>query len=209
LLSDFGNPGLEPEESHSWDAGFTHSFLDERAQLGITYFERDGTNEIVFVGCFENPLPICNDPANPRPFGTFDNVEFTRAEGWEFGLALAPVNGLDIAVNYTILDAVDEATGNRLPRRADETFSVVADYRIAGGFGIGATLLVVGDSFDNAANSVPLEGYVVADLRASYGITRNLELFGRIENVTDEEYETAFQFGQPGRAVFGGVRYRM
>lgn len=209
LLSDFGNPDLDPEESESWDAGITHSFLDGMAQVGVTYFERDGTNEIVFVGCFENPLPICNDPANPRPFGTYDNVEVTQADGWEFGFAAEPVKGLDLAINYTILDAIDEATSNRLPRRADETFSVVADYRMANGLGIGATVLVVGDSFDNAANTVLLEGYVVADIRASYGITENLEVFGRIENVTDEEYETVFLYGQPGRAVFGGVRYRM
>lgn len=209
LLSDFGNPALAPEESQSWDAGVTQSFFDGRIEVGATYFERDGTNEIVFVGCFDNPLAACNDPGNPRPFGTFDNVARVAADGWEFGLALRPVDGFDVALNYTILDAEDEVSGNRLPRRADETFSVVADYRVAGGFGVGATLLVVGDSFDNAANTVPLESYVLADIRASYALSENLELFGRIENVTDEDYETAFQFGQPGRAVFGGVRYRM
>ena len=33
--------------------------------------------------------------------------------------------------------------------------------------------------------------------------------FGRIENLFDEQYETIFRYGQPGRAVFGGVRFRM
>lgn len=209
LFSDFGNPDLDAETSESWDIGVTRGFLDGRAEIGVTYFEREGTNEIVFVGCFENPLPACNDPANPRPFGTYDNIARARADGWELGLALRPVDGFDLAINYTIIDAFDEVTGNRLPRRADETFSVVGDYRMANGFGIGATVLVVGDSFDNAANTVPLEGYVVADIRVSYGITESLELFGRIENVTDAQYETIFLYGQLGRGVFGGVRYRM
>ncbi|NQX93833.1 MAG: TonB-dependent receptor [Erythrobacter sp.] len=209
LFSDFGNPDLTPEESDSWDIGVTHSFLDGRAQIGVTYFERDGRDEIVFVGCTNNPLPACNDPANPRPFGTYDSIARTSADGWEFGVALTPVDGFDVALNYSIIDAFDDTTGNRLPRRAEETASLVADYRMENGFGIGATILIVGDSFDNTTNTRPVDGYALADVRVSYGITENLELFGRIENVTDEDYETVLGFGQPGRTVFGGVRYRM
>ena len=77
------------------------------------------------------------------------------------------------------------------------------------GIGIGATVFVAGDSFDNATNTTRLDGYVVTDIRASFGITEQIEIFGRIENLFDEQYETIFRYGQPGRAVFGGVRYRM
>ncbi|MEM8917445.1 MAG: TonB-dependent receptor [Pseudomonadota bacterium] len=209
LFSSFGNPDLQAEESESWDIGITHSFLDGRAQVGVTYFERDGTNEIVFVGCTGNPLPACNDPLNPRPFGTYENVASVSADGWEFGIALQPVDGFDVSLNYSIIDAFDDTTGNRLSRRAEDTISLVTDYRMENGLGVGATIFVAGDSFDNASNSRRLDGYVVADVRISYEIRENIELFGRIENVTDEEYETAFRFGQPGRALFGGVRYRM
>lgn len=207
LFSEFGNFDLDPEESESWDVGITHSFLDGRAQVGVTYFERDGTNEIVFLSCAGSLLPPClvDDP----PFGTYDNIALTRADGWEFGVALQPIDGFDVSLNYSIIDAFDETTGNRLPRRAEETASLVVDYRMENGFGIGTTILVVGDSFDNASNSNRIDGYALADLRVSYGITENLEVFGRIENVTDEEYETVLGFGQPGRSVFGGVRYRM
>ena len=207
-FSNFGNPDLVAETSESWDVGVTQSLLGGRAQVGVTYFNRDGTNEIGFVGCSAD-IPICNDPNNPRPFGTYNNVASVSADGWEFGVALQPVDGFDVSLNYSIIDAFDDATGNRLARRADETASLVADYRMTNGFGFGATVLIVGDSFDDTFNTRQNDGYFVADLRASYGITENLEIFGRIENVTDEEYETIFQFGQPGRAVFGGVRYRM
>ena len=207
LFSDFGNPGLDAERSESWDIGATHGFLGGRAEIGVTYFERDGTNEIVFVGCFQNPLAPCQVP--DPPFGTYDNIARARAEGWEFGLALRPVDGFDIAMNYSVIDAFDEASGNRLPRRAEETFSLVADYRIESGLGIGTTIFVAGDSFENAANTIRLDGYVLADLRVSYAITDSLEVFGRVENVTDEQYETVFLYGQPGRGVFGGLRYRM
>ncbi|MEM7781086.1 MAG: TonB-dependent receptor [Pseudomonadota bacterium] len=209
LFSDFGNLDLVPEESESWDVGITHSFLDGKAQFGVTYFERDGTNEIVFVSCTGSLLPPCLVPEEVRPSGTYDNIALTQADGWEFGVALQPVDGFDVSLNYSIIDAFDGTTGNRLPRRAEETASLVVDYRMENGFGIGATILVVGDSFDNASNTRPLDGYALADIRVSYGIAESLELFGRIENVTDEEYETVRGFNQPGRSVFGGVRLRM
>lgn len=197
IYSTYGNPALLPEESESWDVGITHSFLDRRAQIGVTYFERDSTNLIGFVST-----------ATP-PFGFYDNTELASAKGWEFGLAVRPVDGFDVALNYTNIDAIDETTGNKLARRAEEKADLVVDYRMSNGIGIGATVLVVGDSFDNASNTRQLDGYVVADLRASYGVTEQLEIFGRVENLFDEEYETVYRYGQPGRAVFGGVRFRM
>ncbi|QFI61891.1 TonB-dependent receptor [Qipengyuania flava] len=197
IYSTYGNPALLPEESESWDVGITHSFLDRRAQIGVTYFERDSTNLIGFVST-----------ATP-PFGFYDNTELASAKGWEFGLAVRPVDGFDVALNYTNIDAIDETTGNKLARRAEDKADLVVDYRMNNGIGIGATVLVVGDSFDNASNTRRLDGYVVADLRASYGVTEQLEIFGRVENLFDEEYETVYRYGQPGRAVFGGVRFRM
>ncbi|MEL7781601.1 TonB-dependent receptor [Citromicrobium bathyomarinum] len=197
IYSTYGNPALLPEESESWDVGITHSFLDRRAQIGVTYFERDSTNLIGFVST-----------ATP-PFGFYDNTELASAKGWEFGLAVRPVDGFDVALNYTNIDAIDETAGNKLARRAEDKADLVVDYRMNNGIGIGATVLVVGDSFDNASNTRQLDGYVVADLRASYGVTEQLEIFGRVENLFDEEYETVYRYGQPGRAVFGGVRFRM
>lgn len=208
LFSDFGNPDLRAEQSESWDAGITQSFLDGRAQVGVTYFERDGTDEIGFAGC-DASIPVCNDPAMPRPFGTFVNIDAVSADGWEFSVALQPVDGFDVALNYTTLQAFDDTTGNRLARRPAQTASLVADYLTNSGFGIGVTLLLVGDSFDDTFNTVPIDGYFVGDVRASYAINESFEIFGRIENVTNEDYETVANFGTPGRAVFGGVRYRM
>lgn len=208
LFSSFGNPDLVAEESESWDVGVTQSLLDGRAQVGVTYFERDGTNEIGFAGC-DATIPVCNDPATPRPFGTYVNVDSVSADGWEFSVDLQPVDGLAIAMNYSIIDAFDETTGNRLARRAKETASLVADYQMDGGFGIGVTFSVVGDSFNDTFNTAPIDGYFVGDLRASYAVDENFEIFGRIENVTNEDYETVTNFGTPSRAVFAGVRYRM
>ena len=69
-------------------------------------------------------------------------------------------------------------------------------------------MLAVDDSFDNAANSVRLEGYTLVDLRASYPINDTLEVYGRVENAGDETYETSRGYGVAGRGTFVGVRAR-
>ena len=63
-----------------------------------------------------------------------------------------------------------------------------------------------GRSFDDAANTVVVDGYTVVDLRAAYQLREKFELYGRLENAFDEEYETIARYGTPGRGVFVGVR---
>jgi len=54
---------------------------------------------------------------------------------------------------------------------------------------------------------VTLDGYVLANLTASWQATRSLALVGRIENLLDEQYELAHTFNTPDRGVYLSVRY--
>ena len=63
-----------------------------------------------------------------------------------------------------------------------------------------------GRSYDNAANTLVLDGYTLVDFRASYAVTRSLEVFGRIENAFDQDYETVNNYGTYGRTFYGGLR---
>ncbi len=63
-----------------------------------------------------------------------------------------------------------------------------------------------GDSFDDDAHTIRLKSYTLVDLRVSYPLRSDLELYGRIENLTDQHYETIFQYGTLRRAVYGGVK---
>ncbi len=67
---------------------------------------------------------------------------------------------------------------------------------------------MVGDSFNDATNMVRLDGYATANVRASFPIRENLEIYGRIDNLTDEKYATVYGYGTYGRSAFGGVRAR-
>ncbi len=207
LQSEYGNTALSPERSHGWDAGITQKALHGTVAASATYFHRTSRDLITFVSC-DGPLTgICTD----RPFGTYDNIARTRAQGVELTLLLRPVEPLSVSASYTYLDATDLSPGSadfgrKLARRPDQSITVNADYRWTFGLTTGATLTSVGDSFDNASNARRLDGYVLADLRASFPVTRRVEVYGRIENVLDTQYQTIYQYGQPGRVAFGGIR---
>ena len=47
------------------------------------------------------------------------------------------------------------------------------------------------------------------DLSATYAVTSNVELYGRIENLLDEEYQQILDYGTPGVSASVGVRWRM
>ena len=50
-------------------------------------------------------------------------------------------------------------------------------------------------------------GFTVADLAAGYAVTDRVRFTARIENLTDQAYQEAFGFGQPGRAVYAGLKF--
>jgi vitamin B12 transporter len=190
-----GNAALRPERSKSYDVGIDQSLADGRALISLTAFLRNTTDQINY------------DNAT----FTYGNIDRTRAKGVEATLALRPVDALNVTASYSYIDARDRSgrpafDGKRLPRRAEHAVSLSADYDWWFGLSTGATLTLVGDSFDNAANSVRLDGYALAGVRASMPIGQNLELYGRVDNLFDADYATAAGFGTYGRAAYGGVR---
>ena len=68
--------------------------------------------------------------------------------------------------------------------------------------------LTFGHSFDNASNATRLDGYTLVDLRAEFALSDEVRLFGRVENLFDEDYMTAFRFNSLGRSVYAGIRGR-
>lgn len=201
LFSDFGNDTLQPETSKSWDAGITQQLIDGRLEFSATLYQRDSDNLINFIGC-----PVQTGICTNRPFGTYDNVARARAQGVELGLMMRPTDSLTFAANYTLVDAENRDNDLVLARRPRNSVNASVDYDWAFGLKTGATISHVSSSFDNASNSRSIEGYVLVDLRAAMPITDNIELYGRVENLFDEEYETIFRFGTPGRSAFAGVR---
>ena len=216
LLSDFGNAGLTPERSRSFDAGVERGDRNGTTHFAVTFFRRDSRDLIDFVSCFGSTAAICTW----RPFGTYDNVRRARAEGFEIEGNVRPVEGLQLRAAYSYVKATNRDTGNDLARRPRHALSVSGDWTLDQGrvfaTTLGADVRLVGDSFDNAGNTTRLDGHVLLTLRASRPLLlldaasqRTLDLFGRVENVGDADYQTVAGYGTPGRSAHVGVRLRL
>lgn len=215
LLSAFGNANLNPETSQGYEIGLEY---DDRNGSGtfagsVTLFQRDTGNQIDFFSCFGVTGGICTD----RPFGTFANILESRARGIEAELVARPTAQLTTRAAYSYIDtnnrSEDSANfGNMLARQPDHALTISADWdgnAFGNALNIGGDVRLVSDSFDNAANTVRLDGFAVVRFRASYSIGDNLELFGRIENAFDADYQTVAGFATPGQSAFGGIRVRL
>ena len=203
LFSPYANLALKPETSNSWDAGIEQHFWDGRAMVQGTYFGRRTHDLIEFISCFGVNAGQC---ATNTSGGYYDNVDRASAEGVELQAEVHPLEALSIEANYTFTDTKDLTTGKLLPRRPQDTANALVSYVWPARLTTALAVRYAGDTWDDAANTTRLKAYTLVDLRASYPLNDRLELYGRIENLFDQHYETAFQFGSLGRGGFVGVR---
>ncbi|MEQ1509038.1 MAG: TonB-dependent receptor [Sphingopyxis sp.] len=205
----FGNPALNPERSRSVEVG-VRKWLGKLTAT-LTAYRRDSRNLIDFVSCAgPGAPPIC--AAGTRPFGTYANVDRARAEGVEAEARWRVSDVLSLSGGYALISTRDRATGSfsfgkRLARRPLHSASLSADYT-NDAFTLGADLRYVGASFDNRSNSVRLDGYALVSLRGSVTVSDAIELYGRVENLFDADYQSVAGYGTYGRTLSVGARAR-
>ncbi|WP_240344531.1 TonB-dependent siderophore receptor [Novosphingobium sp. THN1] len=208
LLSNYGNAALNPERSKSYDAGLEWGAPYGKLHAAVTVFRRDSRNLITFVSCAS--LNACAT----RPYGLYDNVGFARAQGVEAELGARPTDTLHLQAAYTYLETENRTRGTAnfgkdLARRPAHALTLSSDWTSPlAGLTLGADLRLVGDSFDNASNTRRLDGYALTTVRASFPLTEKVELYGRVENVFDVNYQTVADYGTWGRSAYIGIRAR-
>ncbi len=205
LFSDYGNAVLVPERSRSYDFGIEKGDRNGAFHAALTLFRRDSRNLIDFVSCFGVSGGICTG----RPFGTYNNVGKARAEGVEAELGARVTERLRASAVYSYVKAVNQASAKDLARRPRHALTLSTDWRTPlADLTVGADLRVVSASFDDGGNFTRLGGYELLTLRASVPVNDMFELFGRIENVTDNRYQTVAGYGTYGRTAAFGARAR-
>ena len=190
----YGNPDLKPETARNFDLGVEHQFLGSKAQIFATYFNRRSNDLIAFSAIsFQS-----------------ENIDKVTSKGLEAGLSLNPTNDIDIRASYTLVDAINRSVGtnfgNRQALRPQHSASLTADWQTPFGLSVGSSLLLIGDSFDNAANSLRLNGYALVGLRASMPLTDTLEVYSRIDNLLNADYTVVAGYNSFGRNATIGVR---
>jgi vitamin B12 transporter len=61
------------------------------------------------------------------------------------------------------------------------------------------------DAVDSSGEN--MDDYEVLNLNAEYALTQGLSVYGRVENLLDEDYEEVPGYNTPGAAAYAGVRY--
>ncbi|MBK5931316.1 TonB-dependent vitamin B12 receptor [Halochromatium salexigens] len=191
----FGNPDLDPEQSRSAEVGISGAHRWGRWSANLYQTDIDDL--------------IATTQVTPTLYLP-ENVDRSRIRGLELWTS-ATLGGWIMDANLTLLDPRNESSGpdkgNLLPRRPQQTFQLDAD-RQFGRIGVGGTLFVSGRRFDEAANQTRLDGFSLVDLRADYAFSDALRLQARVENLFDEQYETAAYFNQPGRTLMFTLLYQ-
>ncbi|NQX95253.1 MAG: TonB-dependent receptor, partial [Erythrobacter sp.] len=194
-----GNPDLQPEELTSWEVGVDQRFADGNAVLSITYFNAELDNEIF------TSFPPPNFIATPG-----NRTTESTQQGVEVALFADLGGGFSFNGAYSFLDA--EENGVEEVRRPESLASAVLNWSAPGDkASFNLAVRHNGETIDSdfttgafPAPVAPLEAYTLVNLNARVQLAEGLSLFGRIENLLDEEYEQVFTFVSPGiNAVFG------
>ena len=179
-----GNPQLQPETARSGELGLQWA---EGAQvMRATLFSTETDNLMLY---------------------DFDTFRFSNvAKASNKGLELS-YNGklslADVRPSLTAQDAVGEVTGAWLPRRARQMASLGVNLPW-GAWLFGANVVYTGKRPDTALNPM-LPAYSVTNVTVRYAVSPELALTGRIDNLFDRKYQTAWGYNQPGIGAYVGL----
>lgn len=185
---------LDEETSKGFDMGMSY-YAASGLELGAIYFNQRIEDEIYFdLINFTGYLQAKGDSKSSGLELFFD---YPFAEQWRlFGNA-----------TYNDTETFDDLQRIRRPEKianlggqftsADQQFSLIANLRYSAAsedevYGVGR---------------LDLDDYVVLDLSANYQLTTQAEVYGRIENVGNVDYEEVTGFNTSGSAAYAGLRY--
>ncbi|WP_292959469.1 TonB-dependent receptor [Neptuniibacter sp. UBA6509] len=148
--------------------------------------------------------------------GYFANVGETRRMGLELA-ANKRYENIAVGISYTWMDATFQTPynsvsnnnplgdtrsvekGDSIPGLPEHNIKLVADWAATPKLDIGAEVTYQSSQFyrgDEANENEKVDGFALLNLRSTYKLNNTFELFGRIDNVFDKEYETFGVYGE-------------
>ncbi|MEM1409307.1 MAG: TonB-dependent receptor [Pseudomonadota bacterium] len=181
------NPDLQPETSEAFDAGVDWRSDNGAIQLGVTVFDTKIEDLIQFSST-----------------GYFNEPE-VETRGVEVTSSLQLSESLSVSAAYAYIEAED-GDGDDAIRLPEHSGDVTLTYDPEGPFS--GAMLVRYNGEELNRDRTKLDSWTRVDLSASYELTDQLELFSRIENLFNEEYQQILGYGTPDRSGFVGIRLR-
>lgn len=190
-----GNPDLDAEESFSWELGVEQALLDERVRGGVTFFRSQVDDGVTTV--FDEDFN-----------STTVNNEDLDLQGLESFLAVTPIPSVTARLDHTYLDAENEDTGQRLVRRPRHKVTLSGRWQPAGRWTLTGRVRALAGGTDIGFNGgrVDFDDRVVVRAAARYTLSERMALTGRVENLTDSDFERVDGFKGPGIEAFFGTQ---
>lgn len=226
------DPPLEQVVAKTWEGGFRGDLNnavgkgDLKWNLG--YFHTMNTNDIIFRRDLNSGL---------ISQGFFQNVGKTRRYGIEAGTQInypqlfSSIDDWHFSTNYTYLNArflsgfdsldpldhdqvarVDQ--GDKIPGIPEHVFKATIGVDLWQKLSLALDGRYSGDQVfrgDEANNNPKLSGYWVFNARAEYKFTENVALFGKLDNIFDNNYSSFGVYGDassiPGNFGTGNDRF--
>lgn len=208
FLSD---PPLNQVVTRSYEGGARGRIASVDYHLG--YFRSRNEDDIIFqstgraTGLFKNVDATLRRGIEAALGGEWRALRWSASYGW---LDATFASGFDaLSPNHPNADAqglIHVASGDRIPGLPRHSFKLNLDYLLARGLTLGGDLVVNSDQVlrgDESNQLATVSGYAIVNLRASYTINENVEVYARVDNVFDTDYETFGLLGEDPTGVVG------
>jgi vitamin B12 transporter len=182
------NPNLRPERASGFDFGVEKEIPG--GYVRATYFRQRVRDQIDFSFASNG----------------YFNIGRVASDGVEFEAKTALGDRVELRTVYTFTDARDRATDVQILRTPRHGGSLSLSARPVERLSATATVALNGREEDFPASN---DAFAKLDLAFACDISEAAQIFGRIENATDADYEDVSGYEEPGASVFAGVRVRL
>ncbi|WP_373613845.1 TonB-dependent receptor plug domain-containing protein [Mucilaginibacter sp. OAE612] len=204
LFSEYGNAKLNPEITTSYEAGFDWDIVKNTLSFNTQFFKRN-TKDVIYFKNLSGP-----------PYSQYANGQQQKDKGFETELKYHD-NNIHASAYYAYVTGklTDEAgtqTGN-LYRRPKSTFGANISYDVLSDFEVGVNYKYTSNrtdlTFTNTGSEViTLKHYNLVNLHLEYKATKNLNVFGDLNNVLDTKYVDWLGYNTRGINFMLGARYQ-
>ncbi|MGD8561825.1 MAG: TonB-dependent receptor [Desulfarculaceae bacterium] len=190
LYSQYGDINLDPEKSKGWDVGVDQGFWGGRLKLGLTYFQLETDELIVW----------------DSDTWKYKNIDEAESSGVEFMLQAKLTDWLSLDGSFTHTDSEDKTTGKEIKYIPREKVTLGLRFKPLEGLVARIYGIYIGKRYADDDNTEQMDGYTVVNLAASYEVNKHLKVFARVLNLFDEDYEEIKDYQTMGLSAFGGIR---
>tara|TARA_B100001093_G_scaffold510289_1_gene575856 strand:+ start:534 stop:2387 length:1854 start_codon:yes stop_codon:yes gene_type:complete len=182
---------LQQEESEGWEIGV--EYFTSTMRLEAVYFDQDVENAIFFdLAAFS---------------GYLQDVGQSNSKGIELSAEVPITDSLRVTGNYTH-NETERPDGTQRLRRPENLFNLGFLYTgLDGKLNLNGFYRSQADAIDSG--NIAIDDFGVFDLTASYQLTESFQVYGRLENSFDEDYQEIIDYNAAGAAAYIGVSFNL